>query len=113
MDSCFVVVVGLGRVVVEMVENFGEDIVVVDVVGEILLVVAVLGMRLAGVAREPLPLVVVVVGRFVVVVEEQWLPLDVDDQRFAREEPHQSLIFAGRFGECAAVSLAEEEGSEG
>ena len=113
MDSCFVVVVGLGRVVVEMVENFGEDIVVVDVVGEILLVVAVLGMRLAGVAREPLPLVVVVVGRFVVVVEEQRLPLDVDDQRFAREEPHQSLIFAGRFGECAAVSLAEEEGSEG
>ena len=113
MDSCFVVVVGLGRVVVGMVENFGEDIVVVDVVGEILLVVAVLGMRLAGVAREPLPLVVVVVGRFVVVVEEQRLPLDVDDQRFAREEPHQSLIFAGRFGECAAVSLAEEEGSEG
>ena len=112
MDSCFVVVVGLGRVVVGMVENFGEDIVVVDVVVEILPVVAVLGMRLAGVAREPLPLVVVV-GRFVVVVEEQRLPLDVDDQRFAREEPHQSLIFAGRFGECAAVSLAEEEGSEG
>ena len=41
------------------------------------------------------------------------MPLDVDDQRFAREEPHQCLIFAGRFGECAAVSLAEEEGSEG
>ena len=51
MDNFVVVVVGLGRVVVGMVGNFGEDIVVVDVVVEIQPVVAVLGMRLAGVAR--------------------------------------------------------------
>ena len=51
VDNCFVVVVGFGRVVVGMVGNCGEDIVVVDFVVEIQPVVAVLGMRLAGVAR--------------------------------------------------------------
>ena len=51
VDNCFVVVVGVGMVVVGIVGNCREDIVVVDFVEGIQLVVAVLGKRLAGVAR--------------------------------------------------------------
>ena len=86
VDNCCV---GLGSVVVEIVENFGEEMVVGDAVvpvaGEDMLLVA-------GVARDRLLVVVVVVvrRRLATVVGDQPPPVDVDERQIAREEPHQS-----------------------
>ena len=77
VDNCFVVVVGVGMVVVGIVGNCREGIVVVDFV-----------------------------------VREQRLPLGFDEERFAREEPHQCLVFVGRFVEIVVACPAGEVGSK-
>ena len=41
------------------------------------------------------------------------MPLGFDDERFAREEPHQCLVFVGRVEEIVVVSPVVEEGLEG
>ena len=102
VDNCFVAVVGVGMVVVGIVGNYREGIVVVDfvVVGVGMVVVGIVGNCREG----------IVVVDFV--VREQRLPLGFDEERFAREEPHQCLVFVGRFVEIVVACPAGEVGSK-